>query len=146
MRENQVDIIEWATCKASNFSCCCLIFSASSFCFSSDDSFSFLRTPHGIFCFCSGASHLKTQWYTYVPQWNTALTSSANLIYIGKLQHSLCTCPACCQGSWDTPNCLDSAYPQHPSGMAMFSTLNICLKMKSAEYECVVTLNATVHC
>lgn len=53
---------------------------------------------------------------------------------IWKVQPSLCTCPVCCQGSWDTPNCLDSAYPQHPSGMAMFSTLNIYLKIKNPQW------------
>lgn len=147
MWQNQIDETERATCKASNFSCCCLIFSARSFCLSSDDTFSFLRTPHGIFCFCSGASHLKTIAELIIcAAVKPALVNSANWNgQIWQWQHSPFTCPVCCQGSWDTPNCLDSACPQHPSGMAMFSTLNIYLKIKNTESECRVIFYDDVY-
>lgn len=48
-----------------------------------------------------------------------------------KRQHCVCTCPVCRQGSLDTPSCLGSVCPQHPSETAKFSTSDIYLKTES---------------
>jgi len=77
----------------------------------------------------------KTKCTQYKPCRNITLACSIRVTQIASSktypikQYSVCTCPESCQGSWDTPNCLGSVCPQHPSGMAAFSTLNIYLKI-----------------